>query len=107
MYGTRPSTPSGTSLPRAGRVALAVAIAGPGPHRPQRTHAAIGLEGAALVDDRLSRALGQPGQQAAEHDRMGPRRQGLGDVARVADAAVGDDRHAAAGGRPGRPGKWR
>ena len=39
----------------------------------------------------------RPGEQAAEHDAVCPRRQGLGDVAGVADAAIGDDRHAAVG----------
>ena len=94
LYGTRPSTPSGTSLPplpcrRPGGSGRCE----PGHHRPERAHAAIGLEAPALVDDRLPGALGQAGEQAADHHAVGPGGERLGDVARVADAAVGDDRH--------------
>src|SRR5262245_58015056 len=77
-------------------VGLPVAVARTGHHRPDRTHAAVRLEAAPLVDDGLPRALGQARQQPAQHDRVGPGRDGLADVARVADAAVRDDRHAAA-----------
>ena len=59
------------------------------------------LEAPAPVDDRVAGALGQAGEEAADHHAVGPGGEGLGDVARVADAAVGDDRDAA-GGRLGR-----
>ena len=42
----------------------------------------------------LAGALLRAGEQAADHDGVGPGGEGFGDVARGADAAVGNDRHA-------------
>jgi len=70
--------------------ALPIAFARPGDHRPDRAHAAIRLEAAALVNDELPGAFRQPRQQTAEHHRMSTSRQRLDQIARVADAAVGD-----------------
>src|SRR5262245_32504501 len=72
---------------------LAVAVAGAGHHRPERPHAAVDLEAAPLVEDRLPRALRQAREQAADHDARRPGRDSLGGIARVADATVGDERH--------------
>src|SRR5579884_2171552 len=48
--------------------ALAVAVGRTGFHGAERAHAAVGLEGAALVEDRLAGSFFGAGQQAAEHD---------------------------------------
>src|SRR5216684_497373 len=51
----------------AGLVArLAIPFAGAGAHRADRTHAAIGLEAATLVNDELAGAFKQTRQQTAE-----------------------------------------
>ena len=71
-------------------VAAALALA----HRFERAHAAVELVGAALVENRLARALFGAGEEAADHDRVGARGERLGDVARELDAAVGDHRDA-------------
>src|SRR5437870_7455866 len=44
----------------------ALPISRAGYHGTYRAHTSIGLEAPALVDDRLARALRQPGEQAAE-----------------------------------------
>src|SRR4051812_42294836 len=80
---------------------LAVALVRALGHGAERAHAAVALEAAAAVDDRLAGALGQAGEQAADHHAVGAGGDRLGDVAGVADAAVGDDRHPA-GRRLGR-----
>src|SRR6202043_2933907 len=79
--------------------ALEVALARALRHRRQRTHAAIGLERAALVENRLAWALIDTGEPRSHHAHAGPCRYRLGDVARVLDAAVGDDRNPALAGR--------
>src|SRR6266511_5658488 len=53
-------------------VPLTVAVLRAGHHGPQRAHAAVRLEAASLVENRLPRALGQAREQAAEHDRVRP-----------------------------------
>ena len=98
MKGTRPSTPSGTSLPES-IPSLAIPISRTGHHRADGAHAAIRLEGPAFIDDDLAGTFLQSRQQAAEHDGVAPGGEGFGDIAGIADAPVGDDRHAAAGGR--------
>src|SRR5690606_6646451 len=74
---------------------LAVAVAGTLVHRAERTHAAVGLEAAALEIDRLSGALAGAGEQRTEHDEVGAGGESFHHVAGVADATVGDDLHAA------------
>jgi hypothetical protein len=54
-----------------------------------------------LVKDGLAGRLFGAGEDAAHHHAAGTSGDGLGDVTRVADAAVGDQRHAAALERPG------
>src|SRR5262245_50821749 len=71
-------------------VALAVALAAPGLHRADRAHAADGLERATLVQDHVAGALLEAGEQAPEHHAGRTGGERLDDVAREADAAVGD-----------------
>ena len=62
-------------------------------HGRQRTHATVFFETASLIDDDFAWAFVHPCQQIAHHDTSRPCRQGLDDVSRVAQAAIGDDRH--------------
>ena len=71
---------------------LEVAIAAAAAHRADRPHAAVFLEAAALIQDQLARALVGAGEQVADHRRARADGDRLGDVAREADAAIGDDR---------------
>ena len=48
---------------------LEVAVAAAAAHRAERSHAAVLLEAAALVQDDLARALVGAGEQAADHRR--------------------------------------
>ena len=91
-----------------GRI-LKIAVAGPVRlrHGAQRAHAAIGLVRSALVQLHLAGRLLGAGEHAADHDAVRAGGQRLGDVARVADAAVGDDRDAACPRAPWRRGRWR
>ena len=68
-------------------------------HRAQRAHAAVGLVLLAVHEDELARGLLDAGEQPADHHGVGAGDQGLGDVAGVLQAAVGDDRHAGRAGR--------
>src|SRR5678816_1811751 len=68
-------------------------------HRADRPHAAISLEGAPLVQDGLARRFLGAGEQAADHHAGGAGRDRLGDVARILDAAVRDDRDVLLAGR--------
>ncbi|KAG1470924.1 hypothetical protein G6F57_011593 [Rhizopus arrhizus] len=73
---------------------LEVAVLRPLLHGGQRTHAAVALVRTALVQLGLARRFFGTGQQAADHDGRGTGGQRLADVARVADATVGDQRDA-------------
>ena len=64
----------------------------------RRAHAAVGLEAAALVEDGLAGRLVDAGEERADHDDAGAGGDGLGEVAGVLDAAVGDDGDAVLGG---------
>ena len=75
---------------------LEVAVLGPLLHGFHRTHAAIRLEATPFVDDGLARALFGSSKHGANHDGVSTPRQGFHDVAGVANAAVGNDRHACA-----------
>src|ERR687888_31947 len=63
-------------------------------HGAERAHPAIGLVRAALVELELPWRLVGAGEERAEHHDMRARGDCLGDIARVAHAAVGDERHA-------------
>src|SRR5262245_3451309 len=97
-YGTCPSMPSGTSL-SSQHVVLEVAVLGVGlpalpvAHGAERAHAPVELVLLAVDEDHLARAFLAPGEQAAQHDGVRARGDGLGDVARVLQAAVADDRN--------------
>src|SRR5205807_1712386 len=88
--------------PRAVEVELVlkVPIAAAAAHRADRAHAAVLLEAASLIQNHLARALVGAREQIADHRRARADRERLGDVARVADAAVGDDRDVVRLGRP-------
>ncbi len=73
---------------------LEVAIFGALLHRTQRTHTAIHLEFPTFVDDRLARRFFNTGKQATCHDGACPGGNGFDNIARVANAAVANDRHA-------------
>src|SRR6185295_6410628 len=77
---------------------LEVAVAAAAAHRADRSHAAVLFEAPPLIQDDLARALVGAGEQIPDHRRAGADRDRLGDVARVADAAVGDDRDVVDGG---------
>mmetsp|Transcript_26318 Transcript_26318/g.62507 ORF Transcript_26318/g.62507 Transcript_26318/m.62507 type:complete len:641 (-) Transcript_26318:108-2030(-) len=89
----------GHQLGRVGvvaRLGLEVAVGAALGHRAHRAHAAVALEGAALVEDGFARGFFGAGEGAAHHHAVGAGRDGLGQVTGVAHAAVGDDRHASA-----------
>src|SRR5476649_1588433 len=65
-------------------------------HRTDAAHAAIRFVAAALVQDHFARRLFGAGKHRAHHHGRRAGGQRLRDVARVADAAVGDARHAGA-----------
>ena len=61
-------------------------------HRAERAHAAIGFVRSTLEQHALARAFVEPREQAADHHGVGPGRERFGDVSRVANASVGDER---------------
>ena len=71
-------------------------------HRTQRAHAAIGLVGAALIEKHLAGAFIRARQQRADHGAGGARRERLGEIAGILDAAIGDHRHVFLRSRLGR-----
>ena len=79
-------------------VALEITIRRSAPHRADRAHAAIRFVGAALIQERLARRFLGAGEQRSDHAGRCPGGKRLGDVARGADAAVGDHRHVRFGG---------
>ena len=76
---------------------LEVAVGAAAGHGGERSHAAVGFEGAPLVEDGLAGALLGAGEERADHHRMGAGHQGLGHVAGELDAAVGNDGHVVSG----------
>src|SRR5947208_12257254 len=72
---------------------LAVTIFAAFLHRAERPHAAIGFERAALIENDLAGTLIRAGEQRADHHGISAGGDGFSDVARILDAAVGDDRH--------------
>src|SRR5690606_22503637 len=59
-----------------------------------RTHAAVGLVGTPLVQLDFTRCFFGTSEHRAHHHGVGPGHDGLGQIAREADAAVGNHRHA-------------
>ena len=68
-------------------------------HGAQRSHAAIRFIRTSLIQLDFTGRLFGAGEQSAEHHRIRAGRDGLGHVARITDAAVGDQRHTGFGQR--------
>ena len=64
---------------------------GAGIHRADRTHAAVGLESAALVKNGFAGCFFRASEEAADHHAGRAGGDGFGDVAGIFDAAIGDD----------------
>ncbi len=90
--------PSGTSFRVSVDLALEIAVGGAARHGRERSHAAIGFVGAALVEIDLAGAFVRAREQRADHDASRAAGERLRDVARIFDAAIGDDGHAMARG---------
>src|SRR5580692_912707 len=73
---------------------LEITFAGTLCHGADGAHATIGLERAALIEDQFAGTFIGAGEKRTDHHRAGACGQGFGDVARVLDAAVSDDRNA-------------
>jgi hypothetical protein len=84
--------PSGTSFKRVTDFGLEIAVRRAARHGPDRTHAAIGLERAALVQIDLARAFIGACEQRADHTGGGAGGDRLGQIARILDAAIRDHR---------------
>ena len=67
-----------------------VAVGGALAHRPQRTHAAVRLVRAALVEFDFARCFFRTGKHTAEHDAICTCCQSFGNIAGEADTAVGN-----------------
>ncbi len=80
----------------AGGRFLEVAIRAALLHGADGAHAAVALVAAALVEDDLARRFLGAGKHAAHHDGRRACGDGLGNVAREADTAVGNQGHARA-----------
>src|SRR5690606_8722806 len=59
-------------------------------------HAAVGLVGTALIQHHFAGGFFGTGEHAAHHAGGGPRSERLGDVARITDTAIGNERNARA-----------
>jgi len=95
LVGHAPLDALGDELLRAHLAVLEVAVGRAVLHGGERAHAADHLEAAPLHEDPLAGALLGAGEHRAHHHRLGAGGERLDDVARVLDAAVGDDRHVA------------
>src|SRR5690606_19209753 len=65
-------------------------------HGAQAAHAAVGLVGTALIQHHFAGGFFGTGEHAAHHAGGGPRSERLGDVARITDTAIGNERNARA-----------
>src|SRR6266850_756299 len=101
LVGDPPFDPFGDQLVHVHIRILEIPVRRAFLHRAERAHAAVGLVRAALVELDLARRLLGAGEERAEHDDVGAGGERLGDVARVAHAAVGDQRHVRLGERFG------
>src|SRR5271155_380800 len=72
--------------------ALEISLARTLRHRAQRSHAAVRFERPALVENRLAGALIDAGEERTDHHGIRARRNGLGHIARILDASVGNNR---------------
>src|SRR3990172_4734144 len=67
---------------------LEIAVLAPLLHRLEGPHPPVDLVRSPLEQDGLHGAFVRPGEHGSDHDRGGPRREGLGDVPRVLDPPV-------------------
>src|SRR5690606_7249399 len=81
-------------LQRVANLRLEVAVRRAARHGADRTHAAIRLEGAPLVQIDLARRLVGARKQRADHCRVCAGGDRLGKIARILDSAIGDDGNA-------------
>ena len=65
-------------------------------HRAERAHAAVAFVRTPLIELGLAGRLLGAGEQATEHHRLRASGDGLGDITRIADTAISDQRHAGA-----------
>ena len=72
------------------RFFLEIAVGRALAHRAERTHAAIRFVGTALIQFDFARSFVRARKHAAQHHAVCARRQSFGNVARKADAAVGN-----------------
>ena len=93
LVGHLPLDAFGNKLQRILDVLLEVAVGGAARHCADRTHAAIGLVGAALPQEHLAGCLVGARQQRADHGDVGACGERLGEVTGKLDAAVGDHGH--------------
>ena len=97
LVGHLPLDPFGNQLVGRG-ILLEVTVRAAPRHGTQGSHAAIGFEAAALVQDHLARRLVGACDGAADHGAACARSDGLGEIAGKLDAAIRDDRHVACSG---------
>src|SRR5256885_14098715 len=100
VIGHLPLDAFGNQLVVGQDVVLEVAVFRVGPrltprlHRTERTHAAVRLELLSVDEDQLAGRLVTSREKRAEHDGVSTGCDCLGDVTRIGNAAVGDDRNA-------------
>ena len=82
----------GDEIETVGYLFLEVPVGRPPGHGAEGAHAAIGFVRPALEQEHLARAFVGAGEQGPDHAAFGARRDGLGQVAGILDAAVGDER---------------
>ena len=72
-------------------VFLEIAIPAAALHGAERSHPAIDLEGAAMVDDGFAGSLFRARKQVSDHHATGAGRDGFGNISGLGDAPVRDD----------------
>ena len=82
LVGHLPLDAFGHKLQRVLDVLLEVAVGRAARHRADRAHAAIGLVGAALLQEHFARRLVGAGEQRADHRDVGAGGERLGEIAR-------------------------
>src|SRR5712691_439910 len=65
-------------------------------HRAYRTHAPVVFETFTMRDDQFAGTLIDAGQQASQHHSIGTGSDSFGDIARILNATIADDRHTVA-----------
>src|SRR5882672_3568542 len=96
LVGDPPFDPFGDQLVHVHIRILEIPVRRAFLHRAERAPAAVGLVRAALVELDLARRLVGAGEERAEHHGVRAGGERFRDIARIADAAIGDERHARA-----------